>query len=337
MAVMVTGGTGFVGLNLIEALLARGEHVVVAALDDVPASARRVFAALPGRLTAERADVTDTAAITALLRRHAVDRLFPFAAITAGDAREAEMPERVIEVNLLGFIGQLRAARAAGVKRVIAPASASVYGESFYTHTLLDDVTTPPVPTGVYGMTKYAVERTGLRLGKLWDMDIVVARIGSVFGPWERDTGLRDLIGPHWHVARHAVAGTQAVLPATIPGYTWVYARDVAAGLLHLLDMDYPLGNADPGPRVFNICSSQPWGPVIVDWAERLRIAFPAFTWRQSADPAEVNVRFTDTRPRGMMDNARLRATGWAPRFPPAAAYADYAAWLAANPDALEN
>jgi nucleoside-diphosphate-sugar epimerase len=331
MSVMITGGTGLVGLNLAEALLARGEHVVVVALDDVPASARRVFARLPGTLTAERADVTDTAAITALMRRHRVDRLFPFAAITAAAEREAEMPERIIEVNLLAFIGQLRAARAVGVKRVVAPASASVYGESFYTHALLDEVTTPTIPTGVYGMTKYAVERTGLRLGALWGMDVVVARIGSVFGPWERETGLRDLIGPHWHLACHAVAGTEAVLPLEIPAYTWTYSRDIIAGLVHLLDM------AEPPERVFNICSSMAWGPVMTEFAAGLAERFPGFRWRQSADPAEVNVRFTDTRPRGMMSNARLRATGWAPAFPPAAAYADYAAWLEANPDALEH
>lgn len=331
MTVMITGGTGLVGLNVAEALLARGEHVVVVALDDPPPSARRVFAALPGRLTPVRADVTDTDAITALMRRHGVDRLFPFAAITAAAAREAEMPERIIEVNLLAFVGQLRAARAAGVRRVVAPASASVYGESFYSHALLDEVTTPCIPTGVYGMTKYAVERTGLRLGALWGLDVVVARIGSVFGPWERETGLRDLIGPHWHLARHAIHGREAVLPAVIPAYTWTYARDIAAGLVHLLDL------AAPPERVFNICSSQAWGPVITDLATRFAMRFPSFRWRQSDDPAEINVPFTDDRPRGMMANARLRAAGWTPRFPPAAAYADYTEWLATNPDALEH
>ncbi len=325
MSVLISGGTGFVGLNLAEALLARGEHVVVAALDDVPASAQRVFARLPGKLTAVRADVRDVAGFTELLRRYEVDRLFPFAAITSGPEREREMPERVVEVNLLGFMGQMRAARDAGVRRVIAPASASVYGESFYSHASLTEAETPCVPTGVYGVTKYAVERTALRLGDLWGIDVIAARIGAVFGPWERDTGLRDMIGPHWGLAKHARDGRTAVLPAEIPAFTWVYSRDVAAGLLHLLDME------SPPHRVFNVCSGVPWGPVITQWADRL-----GGGWRQSADPAEVNVRFSELRARGAMSVARIGATGWAPRFLAEAAYADYAAWLAENPDALD-
>ncbi len=329
MAVMVTGGTGFVGLNLVEALLGRGEHVVVVALDDMPASAARAFAALPGRLTVVRGDVRDSGAMADLMRQHAVDRLFPFAAITSGPGREAETPELVIEVNLLGFIAQMRAARDAGVLRVIAPSSAAVYGDSFYHHARLDEETTPPVPTGIYGVTKYAVERTALRLGALWGIDVIAARISAVFGPWERDTGLRDMIGPHWHLACQAVDGTAAVLPAEIPAYTWVYSRDIAEGLLHLLDM------AAPPHRVFNLCSGVPWGPVITQWAGRLAADFPGFTWRQSADPAAQTVRLTEARPRGTMDIARIAATGWTPRFLPDAAYADYAAWLAGNPAGL--
>lgn len=327
MSVLVTGGTGFVGLNLVEALLARGEHVVVAALDDIPASAARAFAVLPGRLDAVRCDVTNLEAMTDLLKRFAVDRMFPFAAITSGPAREAETPERVIEVNLLGFITQLRAARDAGVKRVIAPASASVYGDSFYTHAVLDEETTPCVPTGIYGMTKYAIERSGLRLGALWDMDVIAARIGSVFGPWERDTGLRDMIGPHWRLACAARDGLPAVLPRDIPAYTWVYSRDVASGLLHLLDM------TDPPYRSFNICSSVAWGDMVTQWADRLATVFPGFTWSRG-EPA--NIGLTDPRPRGRMDNARIRATGWAPAYLPEAAYEDYANWVGQDPARLD-
>ena len=150
-----------------------------------------------------------------------------------------------------------------------------------------------------------------------------------MFGPWERDTGLRDMIGPHWHLARLARDGGEAVLPDVIPPYTWVYARDVAAGLLHLLDM------TSPAERVFNVCSGMAWGDVIVDWAEALRGTNPGFRWRRSADPAQVNVPFTETRPRGSMDIARIADTGWTPRFDPAAAYADYIGWLNATPSGV--
>ncbi len=325
MTVMVTGGSGFVGLNLVEALLTRGAHVVAVARDAMPAPALAAFARLPGRLDAAVLDIRDTAALTALMRAHRVAQLFPFAAITSAAAREAADPASVIEVNLLGLIGQLQAARDAGVGRIVVPASGSVYGESFWHHALLDEATTPCVPTGIYGVTKYAVERSALRLADLWGLDVVVARIGSVFGPWEHDTGLRDLLTPHWGLARAALAGQAAVLPAVLPDYAWIYARDAAAGLLHLLDL------ADPPHRVFNLCSGQGWGAVILSFAALLAERHPAFCVRQSADPAEVTVPLTETRPRGRMDIARITATGWSPRFDPARAYADYADWLAVH------
>lgn len=325
MTVMISGGTGFVGLNLAEALLARGEHVVVFARDTVPGRARAVFATLPGRLTELVGDVTDTETFTAALRTHAVDRMFPFAAITSGPVREAETPELVIQVNLLGLIGQLRAARDAGVARIIVPASGAVYGESYWNHALLDEVTTPCVPTGVYGVTKYAAERASLRLAGLWGLDVVVARIGSLFGPWERDTGLRDLLTPHWALARAAVAGEHAVLPAELPDYAWIYSRDLAAALVHLLDLP------NPPARVFNLCSGRNWGSVMTRFADILAATYPKFSWSHASDPADVTIRLTETRPRGRMDITRLLAAGWSPAYDPEAAYADYALWLTRN------
>ncbi len=329
MTIMVTGGTGFVGLALTEALLARGEHVVVYAPDAPPAAAERVFTGLPGRLISEIGNVTDGEALTAALRRHGVDRLFPFAAITAGIAREREEPEQILGVNLVGFVTQLRAARDAGVRRVVAPSSGASYGESFYDQALLHETTTPCVPASLYGVTKYAAERTALRLGEGWGLDVIAARIGSVFGPWERDTGVRDLLGPHWQLAQAAVRGGHAVLPAHIAPYPWIYARDIASGLVHLLDL------SAPPSRVFNICSGQDWGGVILDWAARLAAAFPRFSWSQSDDPNETTVMFSETRPRGRMDISRIIATGWSPRFGPEAAYADYLAWVTTTPDAF--
>jgi UDP-glucuronate 4-epimerase len=330
MAVLVTGGAGFVGLNLVEHLLSRGEAVVVFGREALPAAAARVFAALPGTVSVVQGDVRDGAALAAVLRDHGVDRMFPLAAITAGPRREAEDTETVLDVNLRGAAIQLRAARDTGVRRIVFPSSISVYGESLNTHGFVREDTTPPVPNTLYGVTKYAGERMALRLRELWGLDLVCGRIGSVFGPWERDTGVRDLCGAPMQIAQAALAGRHAVLPARIPPRPWVYSRDVARGLVALLDA--------PAPRwpVYNIGSGEDWGASILEWPELLASAFPGFSWSRSADPAEVNIDFRDPKPRGIEDITRMtEEMGYAPRFLHGAAYADYLEWLRACPDYL--
>jgi nucleoside-diphosphate-sugar epimerase len=325
MAVLVTGGAGFVGLNLVEALLARGETVVVFGREPLPAPAAAAFAGLPGRLTVMQGDVRDDAALHAAFGAEKIDAVFPFAAVTSGPAREADDPESVLQVNLLGVLATLRMARAKKVRRVIVPSSSAVYGESWHRFPTMTEADTPCVPTGLYGTTKYAVERMGLRLGELWGMDVIAARISAVFGPWERDTGMRDLIGAHTRIARAALAGEAVVLPEKVPSYHWVYSRDLAAGLLHLLDMKAP------PQRVFNICSGINWGAQILDWARMLEAAYPAFRWSQGPEPT---IQFSDAKDRGRNDIARIMATGWSPKFLPDAAYADYLSWLAAHGEA---
>ena len=321
MTVLITGGTGFVGLNLAEVLLARGERVVLAGLDQPPPAALRHFATLPGTLATEIIDVRDEAGLESLLRRHAVDRLFPFAAVTSGPDRESAQPEAVFQVNLLGMVAQLRAARAAGVRRIIVPSSSSVYGESYYRFAELDE-DAPCVPLTLYAASKYAVERTGLRLATLWGLDVISARIGALFGPWERDTGLRDTLSPFWQAAEIAQNGREAVLPAELPPYSFVYARDAAAGLVWLLDLH------DPPHRVFNICGSVDVRSALPAFCAGLARAFPQFSYRRSNEPEAVNVQPSDMRPRGRMATGRLTQAGWSAAFDADRACADYLAFL---------
>ncbi len=276
MSTLITGGTGFVGLAVAEALLARDEAVVLAAPEPPPPDVLHRLSRLPGRLDVERLDVREADALLPLLRRHAVRHLLPFAAVTAGPEREAAAPELVLEVNLLALVRQLRAARDAGVRRVLLPSSAAAYGETAETRAVVmeDD---PCVPSTLYGISKHAAERTGLRLGALWGLDVVAVRLGAVFGPWERDTGLRDTLTPFWQVARLALAGQEAVLPSAAPACSFVYARDAADALLHLLALP------EPPHRLFNVGSGRPWGDTVPDWCEHLRAGLPGFTWRHAA------------------------------------------------------
>lgn len=332
-AVLVTGGAGFVGLNLVEALLARGEHVVVFGREAaLPSAAAQRFSVLPGRIEVVQGDVLDEAALRLLFRGHHIDRVFPFAAITAGPEREAATPQLVLDVNLGGVVATLAAARDAGtVRRVVLPSSAAVYGESAYAYPELDEAVTPCVPISLYGVTKFAVERGGLRLASLWGLDAVVARIGATFGPWERDTGLRDTLSVHLAIARAAMRGEAVLLPPSpLPAYDWVYVRDLAAGLLALLDADAP------PHRVVNLASGADWA----SWMERCGAvfaeAFPGFTIRHAHSGEVPTIRLNESRPRGVMRLARAAAFGWQPRFPMDAAYADYAAWLRENSEAAQ-
>lgn len=324
-AILITGGAGFVGLNLCEALLARGEHLLVFGRErELPPRAAAAFARLPGRIEIIAGDVNDTVALKALFARHRIDRLFPFAAVTAGPAREAADPHAVLDVNLNGLIRTLEAAREAGtLRRVILPSSAAVYGESAYAHALLDEATTPPIPISLYGVTKYAVERAGLRLCAHWGLDAVAARIGATYGPWERDTGLRDTLSPHLAILTAAARGEEVALPpAARLAYDWVYVRDLAAGLLALLDAPAP------PHRVVNLASGANFAPSLEACMAELSAAFPGFRWRE-AMPATI--RFNEDRPRGVMSVARAADFGWRPRFSPRDAYADYAGWVLAG------
>lgn len=329
--ILVTGGAGFVGLNLTEALLGRGDHVVVFGREAaLPPEADSVFRALPGRLEVIQGDVQDAAALRAVFARFRPDGVLPFAAVTAGPAREAAAPRLVVDTNFGGVIATLEAAREAGcVRRVVLPSSAAVYGESAYTHTVLDEVSTPCAPISLYGVTKFSVERGGLRLAGLWGLDAVAARIGATFGPWERDTGMRDTLSPHLALAQAALRGAEAVLPpAPLPAYDWVYVRDLVAGLLALLD------HAAPPHRVVNLASGQDWSGAMLACCEVLAGRFPGFRARHAAPGEAAGIVFQDVKPRGVLSVARAADFGWRPRFAPVEAYADYASWLARHPAA---
>jgi nucleoside-diphosphate-sugar epimerase len=89
-AILVTCGAGFVGLNLVEALLRRGEHVVVFGREaGLPPPAAASFASLPGRVEVIEGDVRDPAALRAIFAARRIGAVFPFAAVTAATSPDA--------------------------------------------------------------------------------------------------------------------------------------------------------------------------------------------------------------------------------------------------------
>lgn len=323
MITLVTGATGFVGINIVEALLARGDEVVAFGQGGLPANAQAAFARFGKQLTVVEGDVRDAASVNALFTgQRRIDRLVHAAAVTAGVAREKRDPAVIVEVNVAGTARVLEAASRDGVGRIVHVSSGSAYGRSLFECARLYEEVTPDRPETMYQITKFAGERTALRLRALFGLDLVCTRLGSVIGPWERDTGVRDTLSTHFQLARMAAQGEAAILPQREYRRDWVYCRDVAAAIVALLEAKAP------AHALYNVSSDRDWGG-LTPWCERLRAAYPAFRYRVAAAGEATNLAIAETQDRGVMDISRLRTdVGFEPRFGPAEAYEDYIRWL---------
>lgn len=316
---MLTGGAGFVGLNTAEQLLAAGEDVVTYGLEAPPGRFVSQLNDCPGRLSVEIGDVRDRDAVLHVMREHDVKRLVHGAAVTAGLQRELVAAAEIAAVNLGGTIEVLEAAITHGVARVVQLSSGSVYGATATNQDSLDEIADSPVPDSLYGITKYAAERTGLRYRSTRGLDIVVARLGVVFGRWEYATGKRDTLSIPFQLMRMAENNEPAKIADDLPD-DWVYATDVAAAVVGLLTCQ-PLEDT-----VFHVASGKRWS--ITDWCARLRHAFPNFTYEIVHNKSMANVGQESPNPRAPFSIQRLRnQLGYEPRFMAREAMADYIDW----------
>lgn len=325
MKTLVTGGSGFVGLNVVETLLARGDEVIVLDDGDFPAHPSRTFTALPGTLKAVRADVADGAAVDAVFAEHRPEAVVHAAVITAGEQRELTDFDRVVEVNVKGTAHVLSAAAEHGARKVVYVSSGSAYGQALLEGDTVSEET-PPQPDTLYAITKYASERIGARFRQLRGLDVVSTRLGSVFGPWERDTGVRDTLSLPFQIVQLAAAGKDVLLSQHEPRRDWIYSRDVAAGIARILDA--PHARYD----VYNLSSGVAWSRFAENWCSHLKPLFPALRYRSSNARETPNVSFLGERDRAMMSIDRVRSeTGFRPAFDDSNVFADYAAWLGRN------
>jgi len=328
MTVTITGGCGFVGLAIAEALLASGREVLLVDRRPPSAAAARTFDRLaPGRWRAAAIDTRDAAALATQMRAAGTTGLFHAATVTSGPVREAEAPDGILDVNLVGFARVLTAARDAGVARCINVSSASAYGPAAYGDTPVDEAT-PVDPDSLYSITKFASERVTRRLAGLWGRDMLSVRLTSVFGPWEADTGVRDTPSPFIQVACAALAGRPALLPRDSER-DWTYSRDIARSLVALLDaptLDHDLYNVSCGRR---------WS--LVDGCRRLAATAapaPGFACRVAAAGEAPTVTLNAGRDRQPLVVDRLRRdVGAVPPLDLDAAFADFRAWIADCPD----
>jgi UDP-glucose 4-epimerase len=176
MKALVTGGGGFIGSNIVRALLARGDEVVV--LDNFLSGHRENLAGLNVRLI--EADIRDSSAVQGAIAQCAT--VFHLAA-SVGNVRSIEQPHQDSEINVLGTLNVLEAAREAAVEKIVFSSSAGIFGE-LKTIPIKEDH--PAEPDSPYGVSKLAAEKLCLAYSKLYSIEAVCLRYFNVYGPHQR-------------------------------------------------------------------------------------------------------------------------------------------------------
>ena len=250
MAVLVTGGAGFIGSHVVERLIERGEEVVV--LDDFnayydPALKERNLSAVLDNptLQAVRGDVAEPADVAAAFSRAPIRAVMHLAG-RAGVRPSVADPLLYERANSRGTLVLLEECRRAGIERFIFASSSSVYG----TTSRVPFVETDPADHAIspYAATKRAAEISCYTYHHLYGLPVTCLRLFTAYGPRQRpDLAIHAF-------TRAILAGREIQLygdGSTARDYT--YVADIVDGLLASLDRPEPFGY-----EIINLGNSRP-------------------------------------------------------------------------------
>ncbi len=217
---LVTGGAGFIGTNLVEALIADGHKVRV--VDNLVAGNKD---RLPEEVDFYQLDIRETEALIEVCR--GVDIIVHLAALPRVQF-SIEEPKKSHDTNVNGTLSVLEAARAAGVKRIVYAASSSAYGDQ---EKLPLSVDLSPQPKSPYALQKYIGEEMMRLWCELYNIETVSLRFFNVYGPHLNPDG------PYALVIGRFLKLALSNMPLTITGdgeqtRDFTHVKDVVSAVL---------------------------------------------------------------------------------------------------------
>ncbi len=237
MTYLVTGGAGFIGGHVAEALLNRGDRVVV--IDNFndyydPAIKRRNVARLGDydNCAIIEGDIRDAALIDRVFAENSISRVAHLAAM-AGVRESVKQTRLYMEVNVSGTLNLLEASKAANIAQFVLASTSSVYGKT----KILPFVETDSAdrPLAAYPASKRAAELLAHTYHNLGAMQVTALRFFNVYGP----AGRPDMMP--WRLMEAAQTGAEIKLfNGGDIHRDWTYIADTVKGVLAALDK--PLG-----------------------------------------------------------------------------------------------
>jgi UDP-glucose 4-epimerase len=178
MKTLVTGGAGFIGSHIVEALLLRGDSVRV--LDDFSSGSRDNLEVLNGNLEILEGDLRDAGTVKTALQ--GVELVFHLAAFVSVP-QSMNDPDTCFAVNVAGSVNLLEASRQAGVRKVVLSSSTAVYGDTDVFPTTEE---TPLHPLSPYAVSKQVNELYARLYTHTMGLPVIGLRYYNVYGPRQR-------------------------------------------------------------------------------------------------------------------------------------------------------
>ena len=300
MRAIVTGGAGFIGSHVVDALLARGHDVH--AFDDLSKGTRERVAA-----SAELhvADIRSPDEVFDAVRPESVFHL----AAQADVRVSVERPDYDADVNVVGTTRILEAARRHGAKIVFSSTGGAIYGECDGPTA----ETAPPRPLAPYGTSKLCGEEYLATWNRLYGTEHVALRFGNVYGPRQEPHGEAGVVAIFMGLLHDG--GTPTIFGDGSQTRDYVYVDDVVAAMLLAMDHD--------GGGIYNVGSGIETS--VLDLYEAIQAASGI-----RCEPVLAPARLGELQ-RSVLDPALAgRELGWQAQRPLAGGLADTWRWVTA-------
>jgi UDP-glucose 4-epimerase len=308
MDALVTGGAGFIGSHLVDALLARGDRVRV--LDDL-STGRRENLAADAELV--EGSVADEAVVARAV--DGIEVVFHLGALGAV-ARSVADPRASNAANVDGTLNVLTLGRDAGVRRVVFASSSSVYGGAEVVPT---PESTPLRPRSPYANTKLAGEWYVRLFAELYPIETVALRYFNVFGPRQRPDSTYAAVIPLFAAA--LLAGERPTVHGDgTQSRDFTFVSDVVAANLAAAAAD----PARASGQAFNVAPGA--GTSLLELLDGLAAQIGV-----TPDPVFVEPRPGDVKISCADASAAHDVLGWAPTVSVADGLARYVDWLRAT------
>jgi UDP-glucose 4-epimerase len=183
--VLVTGGAGFIGSHLCDALLTRGDEVWV--VDDL---SRGLASRLADAVTLHVENVLNASELSAFVSKIEPKLIFHLAAQV--DVRvSVASPAGDAQVNVVGTVNVLEAARLVGARVILGSTGGAIYGDDA---PVPSSENTPPAPGSPYGVAKYCAEQYIRLYNHLFGTEHAILRFANVYGPRQGTSGESGVI-----------------------------------------------------------------------------------------------------------------------------------------------